>query len=243
MFERGYLTVASVRGVPLRLHWSTALGALLFGGLSFAPAAWFAFLVLVVLHEFGHALVVWRLRHRVVSIDVTGFGGLCRWSGLATPSERALIAWGGVLAQSVLLVAALALALLGVWGTVPFGAELAHTFVWTNLWLIILNLLPFAPLDGAEAWRLLSELKSLRRRSLRAREGRELLEQILAQPAPRRAPPSEPATSRAAHRGHSAAQEPSRRDARDDTGATRELADRLRQIGDEAGRARRGGDH
>ncbi len=248
MFERGYWTVTRVGGVPLRLHWSTALGALVFGGLRFAPAAWLSFLVIVLLHEVGHALVVRALRHRVVALEVTGFGGLCRWAGAATPLERSLIAWGGVLAQAVLLVAAVAVLALGGFRVTPFGGELAYAFVWTNLWLIGLNLLPFAPLDGAEAWRIVSELRRYRRTRLDARAGRALLDQILARPAPPRPaarPPAgrEPGDGvRAERRAPPSAPGPGSDGARRDAGSSRDLADLLRQVGDEAGRARRGGE-
>lgn len=245
VFERGYWTVTRLGGVPLRLHWSTALGALVFGGLRFAPAAWLAFLVIVLLHEVGHALVVRALRHRVMAIEVTGFGGLCRWSGAATPLERSMIAWGGVLAQAVLLVVALAVLALGGWRAVPFGGELAYTFVWTNLWLIGLNLLPFAPLDGAEAWRLVTELGRRRRTRLDARAGRQLLDQILARPAPRRpaarrSEGPEPGDGVGAGRpAPPGGPDPRSGGARGDANAQQELAELLRRVGDEAGRARR----
>jgi len=245
VFERGYWTVTRVGGVPLRVHWSAAVGALVFGGLRFAPAAWLAFLVIVLLHEVGHALVVRALRHRVVALEVTGFGGLCRWSGAATPLERSLIAWGGVLAQAVLLIVALVVFALGGFRVVPFGGELAYTFVWTNLWLIGLNLLPFAPLDGAEAWRLFPELGRWRRSRLDARAGRALLEQILARPAPPR-PAARPSARRqpgddvrAERRAPPGAPAPGSDRARSDASSSRELADLLRRVGDEAGRARR----
>ena len=77
MFERGFLALGRFRGVPVRLHWSTALGALIFSGGRFVPAFWVAFVVLVLIHEFGHAIVVQRLGHRALAVDVTGFGGLC----------------------------------------------------------------------------------------------------------------------------------------------------------------------
>ena len=128
MLQNGYWTVGRVRGVPVRLHWTIPLGALLFGGGRFVPAFWFAFFLIVLVHEFGHALVVQYYRHRVVSIDVTGFGGLCHWSGSPTRFERAAIAWGGVLAQAVLLAAALLLAGFGVWALVPGGYSLLFFF-------------------------------------------------------------------------------------------------------------------
>ena len=38
---------------------------------------------------------------QIVSIDVHGLGGVCRWYGVPSPRWRAIIAWGGVLAQAV----------------------------------------------------------------------------------------------------------------------------------------------
>jgi stage IV sporulation protein FB len=247
VFDRGFFTLTRLRGIPLRIHWSTALGALLFSGGRFAPTAWLGFFVLVIVHEFGHAAFVRWLRYRVVAIDVTGFGGLCRWTGNANPLERSIIAWGGVAAQAALLVVALALQAAGGFRVLPGGAELAYTFVWTNLWLMLLNLLPFPPLDGAEAWGLLAALRRSWRSRLDARAGRDLLQQILAQPArPRRARSSAPPPTGAApvggcpSAGSAAPDEPAAA-APGGTGPA-ELADLLRRIGDEAGRARRGGD-
>jgi hypothetical protein len=52
-----------------------------------------------------------------------------------------------------LTVAVVALRELGVPRTV-FASDLAEAFVYPNLWLIALNLIPVPPLDGAEAWKL-----------------------------------------------------------------------------------------
>lgn len=154
MFDRGYWKVGSLRGVPIRLHWTLPLGVLVFSGGTFAPAFWIAFTLLILIHEFGHAALVRRFRHRTIGVDVTGFGGLCRWSGHATPFERSAIAWGGVLAQGVLLLGTLiVVAVLGT-PTSSYGSQVVHAFTRANLLLIGLNLLPFPPLDGSEAWKI-----------------------------------------------------------------------------------------
>ena len=179
MFDRGFLTLGTIRGMPIRVHWTMPVGALIFSGFSFAPAFWLGFFVLVLIHELGHAFFVRRFRHHVVSIEVTGFGGLCRWSGHATPFERAAIAWGGVAAQGILLALTFALVLALGSPTSRWTAELVHVFTTTNLWLIALNLLPIPPLDGAEAWPLVRHLGD----RIRSRPRR------LRRPKP---PPSEP---------------------------------------------------
>ncbi len=165
MLERGSLTLARLRGIPIRAHWTLPLGALFFSGFRFAPGFWIGFFLLVLIHELGHAALVRAFRLRVVGIDVTGFGGLCHWSGMATERQRGAIAWGGVLAQLALL--AVAAGSLFVLGRPPtrFAAELFSVFTYTNVYLIGLNLLPIPPLDGFEAWKLvLRELSGGNRR-------------------------------------------------------------------------------
>lgn len=160
-FRDGYLELGRVRGTLFRVHWTTPLGALFFGGLS--PVFWAAFFFLVLLHEVGHALLVRRYGHRVLAIDVTGFGGMCRWHGSATPRERSIIAWGGVAAQAALL--AVTLGLVVAFGQPSYGPlrTLAAVFIRTNALLIVLNLLPVPPLDGAQAWPLVTrKLRALR---------------------------------------------------------------------------------
>jgi Zn-dependent protease len=152
MFETGYFEIGKVRGVPLRLHWTLPVGMLLLGGLS--PLVWLAFTALVLAHEAGHALLVRRYRLHVLSIDLTGFGGATRWAGHATEHQKSVIAWGGVAAQAVLLVAALAAFVVAGPPTSSMGHALSSVFIRSNLFIIALNLLPMAPFDGADAWKL-----------------------------------------------------------------------------------------
>jgi hypothetical protein len=134
------------------VHWSAPLGALFFSGFRFAPGAWAGFILLILVHELGHAFLAMRYRLRVRGIDVHGLGGQCRYEGGGTRRQHIVIAWGGVLAQAVVLL--LAVTVLRPVSTTPFTQELAETFVGTNVWLIALNLLPIPPLDGATAWQL-----------------------------------------------------------------------------------------
>lgn len=150
----GWLTLGRWRGAPVRVHWTLLVGALVFGQGRFLPGFWLGYFLLVLVHELGHALLVRRFRHRVVSIDVHGLGGACRWSGDATAIERAWIAWGGVLAEAVVLVATYAALALAGPPDSPFVAQLSAAFTTTNIWLIGINLIPVPPLDGAEAWKL-----------------------------------------------------------------------------------------
>jgi len=228
MFDRGYWRIFSWRGAPVRLHWTLPVGAFVFGGLEFVPAFWLGFTLLVFAHELGHAMVVRKFGHRVSSIDITGIGGMCRWSGSATAMERALIAWGGVMAQSVLLVAAAIVAF-----TVPAVARgwlagLLSVFLWTNVYLMALNLIPIPPLDGSEAWKIIPLLR-------RAGGWGELRRALL--PLPRRV------REQAPWRRESSGAAPKARAVEKNPGqgmAPQELADLLKKIGDQAGEARKG---
>lgn len=172
-FTRGYLRIGRWRGAPLLLHWTLVLGALFFGGFRFAPAFWFGFFGLVLLHELGHAYFVRRFKQRLLSVEVHGLGGLCTWAGKVSPIRRAVIAWGGVVAQAlVYLGAQLYIAVEGTPGTAA-GAEVLFVATSTNLWIIAFNLIPIRPLDGAEAWPLFGLLW----RRFQLRRVRELDEQ------------------------------------------------------------------
>ena len=70
-----------------------------------------------------------------------------------------VIAWGGVIAQTcVLVVMGLVVLLFGY----PAGGMLGLIIYWLvkiNIFIIIFNLIPIRPLDGYEAWKLLKEWK------------------------------------------------------------------------------------
>ncbi|MHB8874667.1 MAG: hypothetical protein ACYC8T_13340 [Myxococcaceae bacterium] len=153
LFERGSLSLGRIAGVAVRMHWTAPLGLFVFTGFRFDPVAWLCFLGVVLVHELGHALVVKACRATPVAIELTGFGGLCYWRGEVSPVGRAAIAWGGVWAQLVLLLAAEA----HLWLGPPLddsGLRIISALTAGNAWMIAMNLLPLAPLDGAEAWRL-----------------------------------------------------------------------------------------
>jgi stage IV sporulation protein FB len=172
MFEGGYLTLGRLRGAPVRVHWSAPVGALFLGQFRFVPGFWLAFIGLILAHEVGHALMVSASGARVRGIDVTGLGGQCHYEGSVTPMRSALIAWGGVLAQlGVLLVAG---ALLLAFGSPEsaFVAEVADACIFYNLMLMGINLIPFGPLDGREAWKIVPLLRA-RWKASRARATRE----------------------------------------------------------------------
>src|SRR5690349_17491845 len=72
--KAGWLRIGRLRGASVRLHWSVPLGMLVFTGLRLAPGAWLGFVLLLLVHELGHAIAVVRGGLRLVAVDVLGFG-------------------------------------------------------------------------------------------------------------------------------------------------------------------------
>jgi stage IV sporulation protein FB len=184
VFRQGYLRIGRIGGAPVRLHWSVPLGVVAFSGFRLAPGAWLGVVLLILVHELGHAVAVWASGLRVVAVDVMAFGGLCRFEGYPTPRGRVLIAWAGVLAQAALLLCTLvAVRLVGA-PSHPFEADMVGAFVGANLWLMLFNLLPIPPLDGVDAWGIIALFRAARaRRRMDAERARLALEQARARAA------------------------------------------------------------
>jgi hypothetical protein len=169
VFSRGYLTLFRIRGVPVKAHWSIPLVALFMSGFRFLPGVWVGVVLLILWHEIGHLFFVLRYGLRAMSVEVNGFGGLCRYTGTPTPVQRSVIAWGGVVFQMIALVAALIIGNFVVEPESAFGTQLYDTFFRLNLLLAGLNLIPIPPFDGAEAWKLFGRLKSQKKPPRRQR--------------------------------------------------------------------------
>lgn len=169
MRHDGYWVLGRWKGAPVRIHWSAPLGAVVFGRFEFVPAFWFGYLVLILLHELGHLLAVRAVGAQPIRIDVTAVGGVCAWQGSPSKLGRCAIAWAGVGAQAVLLLAAIAWDAVTGPSSSPMERALLGVFGRTNLVLIAFNLLPVRPLDGAEAWPVVPLLWARARQALRRR--------------------------------------------------------------------------
>lgn len=161
--NRGFWSIGTLGGAPIRLHWTLPLGALVMGRFQFLPGYWLGFVLLILIHEAGHALLVLRYRLGLTEIAVHGLGGWCRHAHSGTPLQASAVAWGGVLAQLCAFIAAL-LTLQFAAPQSLHAAQFLYAFTDANLWLMALNLLPIEPLDGAKAWRIVPLLLARWRR-------------------------------------------------------------------------------
>ena len=165
------LRVGHFGGAPIYFHLLVLANFPLFWFVSsFFVALWAtALLILLVLvHELGHALVCRLVGAEVNSIVVGLFVGFCEYTHWdEDPDERdfILIAWGGVFAQlCVLAVSLLGFALFADSSVLmpsysrADGMSFTHmtwvVLVAFNAGLILLNLAPVDPLDGAKAWEM-----------------------------------------------------------------------------------------
>jgi Zn-dependent protease len=150
------------RGIPITLHWTVFLGLPWFYYLTRSATdtvlSFLALFFLLAAHELGHAIVAMWRRVRVYSIQLFFIHGVCTHDEPYYEKDDILIAWGGVAAQLVVLVfaivAELLLAALSP-GSFQWASPLVRVLIGTNLVIMIINLIPVAPLDGATAWRIL----------------------------------------------------------------------------------------
>lgn len=164
---QGLWQLARWKGVPILLHWSVLLGLVWFGfryqRLVPTLLTFFAFFALLLVHELGHAIAARSRNVHVFGIRLYLLHGLCSHARPHRERDDVFIAWGGVLAQGVVLVLALLVKpiLTMVFPTAELVlAPLFRVLITGNALMIAINLLPVAPLDGHKAWRALRPLRS-----------------------------------------------------------------------------------
>jgi Zn-dependent protease len=139
---------------PLRLHWSLLLGLALFCAPHPRPLLAVGYVAVLLAHVLGHTLAVVGTPLRVEGVVLHALGGELLGTGEVSPVRRSLIACCGVAAQAALLVLALP-------GGLP--GDLTEAFVRRNGVMLLLNLIPVKPLDGALAWKLPQRWRKARR--------------------------------------------------------------------------------
>jgi Zn-dependent protease len=120
-------------------------------------------LALVVAHEIGHFLVARFCGLHVLGFEFNILHGQCLLDSPEYEIELALVSWGGVMAQAVLLLLFVPLYALGDVLPQPLMtllAPMAAVFVVVNVLYIVVNLWPKAPFDGANAWKLIRYVRT-----------------------------------------------------------------------------------
>jgi Zn-dependent protease len=160
----GFLKVKKVRvfGAEVFVHW-TALPCALIpvfplanGPLEVAICAVLV-LLLIFIHEIGHAFVAKKLGYQPTTIILKDIHGYCSYEFLKNSNiekDEAKIAWGGVLAQLTVAIPLILVATTTSLLNTKTMTPVVVIFGYYSVLMVIINLLPIKTLDGSKAWKL-----------------------------------------------------------------------------------------
>ena len=173
----GSLHIATIQKIPVLIHWSFGLLFVWLGyvgfseGMDMTGVLWFFFFALllfacVVVHEFGHALTAREFGVETKDIILSPLGGLARLNRLPDkPIQEFLIAIAGPATNVVIAILIFPI----VWFSpsmsfvIVDGADVIFTkpanllplLFYTNITLVIFNMIPAFPMDGGRVLRSL----------------------------------------------------------------------------------------
>jgi Zn-dependent protease/CBS domain-containing protein len=179
-----------VSGIPIRLHFTFLLFLTFFAvqdigrGLPFTALFFLGVFFCVALHELGHSLVAQKFGYKVRDIVLYPIGGVASiedtprarhelWIALAGPAVNVVIA--GLLLTYISLTGGANVGVLdrlsGVLRGIPTGGSIVAGFVnallFTNVMLVLFNMIPAFPMDGGRVLRAVLALKIGRVRATR----------------------------------------------------------------------------
>lgn len=147
------LKVATLGNTAVHVHWSALYSGLVpsaLTGFNLASSLGFflACFALIALHEFSHFATARAMGLSVYSIELSGFGGLCRVQPPRKTRDTLLVFSAGLLTQLVLLVMTWLMVERWGWPPSPFAKAVALTFTVVNAIYLFINLIPFRTLNG-----------------------------------------------------------------------------------------------
>jgi Zn-dependent protease len=176
--RQGSIHLFRFSGIDVFLHWSWFLVALLeiqrrstgYSSITWNILEYLALFVIVMLHEFGHALACRQVGGRANRIVLWPLGGVAYVDPPPRPGATLWSIAAGPLVNIALLPILVPLYYwLGSFAaasTVPDLARLVHAILWIDIWLFVFNILPIYPLDGGQILRALLWFPLGRGRSL-----------------------------------------------------------------------------
>lgn len=165
------MKLCTLYGTTLRVHPLFPMMLLLFilGGQGLLIGA---FLMALVFHEAGHVYAASRLALSVTQIELTPFGGV-----MQIEDGECLTGVKGFLLSSAGIVVNLFFLLLSAFLLRIHAGPFAIYFLWANLAMLAINLLPVLPLDGG---RMALALLSCRFSRMRVWKAMLILGRVLA---------------------------------------------------------------
>lgn len=193
---KGSLTIATIADIPVKVHWTFGLFALVLvyltyiSGFNYSMVGWVALFILalfvcVVLHEYGHALTARHYGVKTRDIILSPIGGIARLERLPEkPVQEFFIALAGPLVNMAICFVMIPYFMLysfdGVWELVGRFGQARHAptledvslnflpiLFLLNILLAGFNLLPAFPMDGGRIFRALLSIRLGRRLATR----------------------------------------------------------------------------
>jgi Zn-dependent protease len=170
-------------GIHVFLHWSWLVIAFyqierrkgVYGSLGWNVAEYLTLFLIVLIHEFGHALATRQVGGRADEIVLWPLGGVAYVSPPPRPGAELWSIAAGPLVNVVFFVLLTIALALPIVGELALTNPDAHRFI-TNIWyintgLLIFNLLPVYPLDGGQIlrsilWFFIGPIRSLHAASI-----------------------------------------------------------------------------
>jgi ATP-dependent Clp protease adapter protein ClpS len=161
----GHLKLLSANGTPVFVHWSFPVGGLLISayvGFNIWESVFFClgYVLVIAIHEAGHAAAARQLGLKVFAIYISGAGGECRSESPQTVKGAFFLWSAGLLAQTALFLGTVFYMQIIGKPTSQLARCLVLSFTVVNVILIIINLVPEKsgsglPTDGYVLWKLL----------------------------------------------------------------------------------------
>lgn len=168
------LRVGQIARVAVSIHWTLIAAIVLVLAVSIdrlvvTLVALTGYVASMLIHEWGHVLVARRRGCHVFGIELYAIYGVTRFTLPATRLDHCAIAWGGVLLQAAIGFPLVAwIKLVGYTPIEILNAIMAFVG-FLSVVMVILNLMPMPPLDGAVAWSIVPLLFSRARRRVASR--------------------------------------------------------------------------
>ena len=176
--RQGSIRLFRFSGIDVFLHWSWFLVAAYeiqtrkgtYSSVTWNVLEYLALFLIVMIHEFGHALACRQVGGRANQIVLWPLGGVAYVDPPQRPGATLWSIAAGPLVNVVLMPILFLAVMIGrSWGwpqTMPDLYQLVRAIFYINLGLLIFNILPIYPLDGGQILRSLLWFVLGRARSL-----------------------------------------------------------------------------
>jgi Zn-dependent protease len=176
--RKGSIHLFRLAGVDLFLHWSWFVVALFeiqsrkgrYFSVTWNVLEYLALFLIVLMHEFGHALACRQTGGTANQIVLWPLGGVAFVNPPQRPGATLWSIAAGPLVNVALLpilIAAIVMSRSLGWAqAMPDAYQLLRTIMWIDVSLLVFNMLPIYPLDGGQIFRSLLWFVLGRARSL-----------------------------------------------------------------------------